>query len=128
VCGAQQGCCTAAFSACWYLAESLASPEAMCALPPFRCHPEATRDPTQLTHAAAAQSCACSLPCVTASMLTCSCPLHHRFLLEALQLLQRHETSWCFRTPVSLQDAPDYYDVIKDPMDLSTMEKRLATG
>jgi hypothetical protein len=43
-------------------------------------------------------------------------------------MLKRSEASWCFRSPVSAQDAPDYYDVIKDPMDLSTIERRLLTG
>jgi hypothetical protein len=43
-------------------------------------------------------------------------------------MLRRSDASWCFRAPVSEQDAPDYYQVIKDPMDLATLEQRLLGG
>ncbi|KAJ3455193.1 hypothetical protein MRS44_013793 [Fusarium solani] len=39
--------------------------------------------------------------------------------------LQNHQSSWPFRQPVSEDDVADYYEVIKAPMDLSTMEARL---
>ncbi|WFD21042.1 hypothetical protein MCAP1_003297 [Malassezia caprae] len=38
------------------------------------------------------------------------------------------EHSQAFLTRVSKRDAPDYYDVIKNPMDLGTMQKKLRSG
>jgi len=48
-----------------------------------------------------------------------------RFLALALKEMQRNDDAWPFREPVSKDEVPDYYQVIKDPMDLSTMEARL---
>ncbi|CAM8897118.1 unnamed protein product [Rhodiola kirilowii] len=45
-----------------------------------------------------------------------------RYLLKSLQ---DHPDSWPFREPVGEDDAPDYYDIIKDPMDLETMSTRV---
>lgn len=36
-----------------------------------------------------------------------------------------HPDSWPFKEPVDARDVPDYYDIIKDPMDLKTMSKRV---
>lgn len=36
-----------------------------------------------------------------------------------------HENSWPFRKPVDQKKVPDYYDVIKNPMDLETAQKKL---
>ena len=41
-------------------------------------------------------------------------------------LYQEH--SQAFLTRVSKRDAPDYYDVIQNPMDLGTMQKKLRSG
>ncbi|XP_036426023.1 nucleosome-remodeling factor subunit BPTF-like isoform X2 [Colossoma macropomum] len=46
-------------------------------------------------------------------------------LRRILRSLQAHKMSWPFLEPVDPEDAPDYYGVIKEPMDLSTMEERL---
>ncbi|KAB5549842.1 Bromodomain-containing protein [Coniochaeta sp. 2T2.1] len=46
-------------------------------------------------------------------------------LLHLLNDLQNHQSSWPFLIPVSRDDVADYYDVIKEPMDLSTMESKL---
>ncbi|XP_071501633.1 nucleosome-remodeling factor subunit BPTF-like [Diadema antillarum] len=46
-------------------------------------------------------------------------------LKKMLRQLQSHKMAWPFIEPVSELDAPDYYDVIKEPMDLSTVEDRL---
>ncbi|KAH8119107.1 histone acetyltransferase GCN5 [Phellopilus nigrolimitatus] len=47
-----------------------------------------------------------------------------RILIE----LQNHPVSWAFIHPVSTEEVPDYYNVIKNPMDFSTMEHKLETG
>ncbi|CAL5229703.1 g13075 [Coccomyxa viridis] len=44
---------------------------------------------------------------------------------DAWQALNAHEDSWPFREPVDPEDVPDYLDVIKDPVDLSLIKKRL---
>ncbi|XP_061578241.1 nucleosome-remodeling factor subunit BPTF-like isoform X2 [Cololabis saira] len=46
-------------------------------------------------------------------------------LRRILRSLQAHKMAWPFLEPVDTHDAPDYYRVIKEPMDLSTMEERL---
>ncbi|KAF9654000.1 Bromodomain-containing protein [Thelephora ganbajun] len=42
--------------------------------------------------------------------------------------LQQHPLSWAFLQPVNAEEVPDYYEVIKDPMDFSTMEHKLETN
>uniref|UniRef100_A0A671U9L0 Bromodomain PHD finger transcription factor n=1 Tax=Sparus aurata TaxID=8175 RepID=A0A671U9L0_SPAAU len=46
-------------------------------------------------------------------------------LRRTLRSLQAHKMAWPFLEPVDTNDAPDYYRVIKEPMDLSTMEERI---
>jgi histone acetyltransferase len=48
-----------------------------------------------------------------------------RFILGKIQ---RHSKAWPFAQPVSKNDAAGYYDMIKNPMDLHTMEKKLRNG
>ncbi|KAG2437573.1 hypothetical protein HYH02_011214 [Chlamydomonas schloesseri] len=50
----------------------------------------------------------------------------HSFLRLLLEHVKGLEDSWPFRERVAVQDAPDYYDIIKDPMALDVMEERLA--
>ncbi|KFD48713.1 hypothetical protein M514_10424 [Trichuris suis] len=45
-----------------------------------------------------------------------------------LSLLHSHADSWPFLTPVSKKIAPDYYKVIRSPMDLSTIVKKFESG
>ena len=40
----------------------------------------------------------------------------------------QHENSWPFRTPVDKEKVRDYYDVIKKPMDLETIQKKVNLG
>ncbi|XP_026064860.1 nucleosome-remodeling factor subunit BPTF-like isoform X7 [Carassius auratus] len=46
-------------------------------------------------------------------------------LKRILRSLQSHKMAWPFLEPVDPNDAPDYYGIIKEPMDLSTMEERI---
>ncbi|KAL9054723.1 MAG: hypothetical protein Q9162_004003 [Coniocarpon cinnabarinum] len=46
-------------------------------------------------------------------------------LLHLLNDMQNHQHAWPFLQPVNKDEVHDYYDVIKEPMDLSTMEEKL---
>jgi transcription initiation factor TFIID subunit 2 len=43
------------------------------------------------------------------------------------QKLVRHKSSFYFRLPVTAADAPNYFDIIKSPMDLKTVGEKLAS-
>jgi len=45
-------------------------------------------------------------------------------LLHLLNDMQNDSNAWPFLQPVNRDDVADYYDVIKEPMDLSTMEDK----
>ncbi|KAL8435610.1 hypothetical protein Efla_005955 [Eimeria flavescens] len=45
-----------------------------------------------------------------------------------LSLLDRHPSSWPFRRPVSVSEAPDYYEVVKHPVDISSMRRKNKNG
>ncbi|KAK3049632.1 histone acetyltransferase [Extremus antarcticus] len=49
----------------------------------------------------------------------------HPLLLQLLSALQNCSASWPFVAPVNGDEVHDYYEVIKEPMDLSTMEGKL---
>ncbi len=56
---------------------------------------------------------------------------HTRLYLVLKPLLRdliHHPASWPFRKPVDPSEVPDYLSVIKTPMDLSTMSKRLESN
>lgn len=46
-------------------------------------------------------------------------------LLHLLNDLQNHNSAWPFLNPVNRDEVADYYEVIKEPMDFSTMEVKL---
>lgn len=48
-------------------------------------------------------------------------------LVEVWKDMISYEVSLPFAEPVSIKIAPDYYDVIKNPMDLKTMKNKLKT-
>lgn len=50
------------------------------------------------------------------------------FLYFVVCSLQSHPSSWPFLEPVSEKDVPDYFDVIKHPMDLSLVMSKLKSG
>jgi hypothetical protein len=45
-----------------------------------------------------------------------------------LDLLKKYSSSWPFREPVSLDDVPDYNSIVKKPIDLKTIEKKLVNS
>ncbi len=45
-------------------------------------------------------------------------------LLHLLNDMQNHGSAWPFTQPVNRDEVADYYEVIKEPMDLSTMEEK----
>lgn len=47
------------------------------------------------------------------------------FLYFVICTLQSHPSSWPFLEPVSEKDVPDYFEVIKHPMDMSLIMKKL---
>ncbi|KAG6873404.1 hypothetical protein C0995_015829 [Termitomyces sp. Mi166 len=50
------------------------------------------------------------------------------YLEHILKELQEHPQAWAFLQPVKAEEVPDYYDVITNPMDFSTMEHKLETN
>jgi len=52
----------------------------------------------------------------------------HKKLLAVLRKLQRHPMSDPFLQPVDTKAVTDYLDLVKEPMDLSTVESRLFSG
>ncbi|KAM9904358.1 hypothetical protein OXX69_007583, partial [Metschnikowia pulcherrima] len=50
---------------------------------------------------------------------------HYNFMVTLLSELTNHPSAWPFAVPVNKDEVGDYYDVIKEPMDLSTMESKL---
>lgn len=50
---------------------------------------------------------------------------HYNFMVTLLSEITNHPLAWPFAIPVNKDEVGDYYDVIKEPMDLSTMELKL---
>jgi histone acetyltransferase len=50
---------------------------------------------------------------------------HFNELRRFLYQIQSHKQAWPFLVPVNKDEVPDYYTVITNPMDLSTMEEKL---
>lgn len=49
-------------------------------------------------------------------------------LTKLLEILESKDTYDIFREPVDTTEVPDYLDIVKQPMDLSTMRERLKSG
>lgn len=50
---------------------------------------------------------------------------HYIAMLSIFTEMQNHPSSWPFVVPINKEEVPDYYQVIKEPMDLSTIETKL---
>ncbi|ANQ06876.1 Histone acetyltransferase gcn5 [Plasmodium coatneyi] len=49
-------------------------------------------------------------------------------ILSVLDFLEKQQSAWPFLKPVSLSEAPDYYDIIKEPTDILTMRRKARHG
>ncbi|KAH9621051.1 hypothetical protein KSS87_022346 [Heliosperma pusillum] len=49
------------------------------------------------------------------------------FMRSLVKSMHEHPDAWPFKEPVDARDVPDYYDIIKNPIDLKTMSKRVET-
>lgn len=49
-------------------------------------------------------------------------------LLKLVKQIDEQQFAWPFRDPVDTNEVKDYLDIIKDPIDLSTIEKRIKRG
>src|SRR5579859_3319124 len=50
---------------------------------------------------------------------------HFAAMQMILTEMQNHAAAWPFVQPVNKEEVPDYYAVVQEPMDLSTMEQKL---
>ncbi|XP_005179329.2 bromodomain adjacent to zinc finger domain protein 1A [Musca domestica] len=55
-------------------------------------------------------------------------PLNNSILYELLEKIMKNEHSWPFLRPVSQSEVPDYYDIIKNPMDFAKIKSKLNMG
>jgi histone acetyltransferase len=49
----------------------------------------------------------------------------NNFMRALLKTMSDHPDAWPFKEPVDPREVPDYYNIIKDPMDMKTMSKRV---
>lgn len=55
-------------------------------------------------------------------------PLDSVVLYELLDDVGKHSESWPFRSPVSIREVPDYYEIIQNPMDFARIKSKLNMG
>mmetsp|Transcript_4578 Transcript_4578/g.8623 ORF Transcript_4578/g.8623 Transcript_4578/m.8623 type:complete len:466 (-) Transcript_4578:221-1618(-) len=52
----------------------------------------------------------------------------HNFMREVHTSMMDHPDAWPFLDAVDGREVPDYYDIIKDPVDIALIKRRLAIG
>ncbi|CCM01133.1 uncharacterized protein FIBRA_03181 [Fibroporia radiculosa] len=52
----------------------------------------------------------------------------HSIMEKLLSDLRNHTQAWPFQQPVTAEEVADYHEIIKNPMDFSTMEHKLETN
>uniref|UniRef100_A0A1I8NLV6 Bromodomain adjacent to zinc finger domain protein 1A n=1 Tax=Stomoxys calcitrans TaxID=35570 RepID=A0A1I8NLV6_STOCA len=55
-------------------------------------------------------------------------PLNNSVLYELLEKIMKHDNAWPFLRPVSQSEVPDYYEIIKNPMDFAKVKSKLNMG
>ncbi|XP_055524953.1 bromodomain adjacent to zinc finger domain protein 1A isoform X2 [Wyeomyia smithii] len=55
-------------------------------------------------------------------------PLNNVALYTLLDDILKHPDSWPFNRPVSVKEVPDYYSIIKNPMDFAKIKSKLNMG
>ncbi|KAM7359958.1 ATP-dependent chromatin assembly factor large subunit [Cochliomyia hominivorax] len=55
-------------------------------------------------------------------------PLNSSALYELLEKIMKNEHAWPFLRPVSQSEVPDYYEIIKNPMDFAKVKSKLNMG
>ncbi|XP_053682669.1 bromodomain adjacent to zinc finger domain protein 1A [Sabethes cyaneus] len=55
-------------------------------------------------------------------------PLNNVALYTLLEDILKHPDSWPFNRPVSVKEVPDYYSIIKNPMDFAKIKSKLNMG
>ncbi|KAI9250294.1 hypothetical protein BY458DRAFT_524682 [Sporodiniella umbellata] len=50
---------------------------------------------------------------------------HYHEMLFLVEEMQNYTHAWPFLEPVKVEDVADYYDIIKEPMDLTTLEENV---
>ncbi|KAI7901745.1 uncharacterized protein BX663DRAFT_513906 [Cokeromyces recurvatus] len=50
---------------------------------------------------------------------------HYKQMLKLVEEMQNYTHAWPFLEPVNIEEVADYYDIIKDPMDLATLEENV---
>nr|XP_034834087.1 bromodomain adjacent to zinc finger domain protein 1A [Maniola hyperantus] len=54
--------------------------------------------------------------------------LHTEALAQLLREAMKHKDSWPFNEPVTVEEVPDYFKVIDQPMDLTTIKSKLESS
>ena len=52
----------------------------------------------------------------------------HKFMRAIVNIIQAHADVWPFSGPVNPVEVPDYYEVVKDPLDMELIQERVASG
>jgi histone acetyltransferase len=47
---------------------------------------------------------------------------------KIIEQIEKQKNVWPFRQPVRKEEVPDYYDIIKNPMDLLTVRQKIDSG
>ena len=52
----------------------------------------------------------------------------HKFMRAIVNVIQAHSDAWPFAAPVNPLEVTDYYDVVKNPVDMELIQERVSAG